>query len=121
MRLHFGAEVVLELFYRKLEGVEKIGAHIAEDKARIDFLWKKNISSVLPDIRRDALKLIQSNLKITSAFSDARAEKRYWKVDVFAQVPCGGTHLKRTGEVGNIRLKRNNIGKGKERVDIFLD
>jgi len=121
MRLHLATEVVLELFYRKLKGAKKIGAHIAGDKARIDFLWKENISSVLPDIGRDALKLIQSDLKITSAFSDAGAETRYWKVDGFAQVSCGGTHLKRTGEVGSIRLKRNNIGKGKERVNIFLN
>jgi Ser-tRNA(Ala) deacylase AlaX len=35
-------------------------------------------------------------------------------------VPCGGTHLKRSGEVGNIALKRRNLGKGKERVEIYL-
>lgn len=37
MRLHFAAELILELVTRALS-VEKIGAHIAEDKARIDFL-----------------------------------------------------------------------------------
>ncbi|HOG04600.1 MAG TPA: alanyl-tRNA editing protein, partial [Accumulibacter sp.] len=39
----------------------------------------------------------------------------------FARVPCGGTHVRRTGEIGSIRLKRNNIGRGKERVEILLD
>jgi Ser-tRNA(Ala) deacylase AlaX len=121
MRLHFAAELVLELFYQKLESIQKIGAHIAEDKARIDFVWEENISCVLPDICQDALKLIESNMEITSAFSDEDAEKRYWKVNGFARVPCGGTHLKRTGEVGHITLKRKNIGRGKERVDIFLN
>jgi Ser-tRNA(Ala) deacylase AlaX len=38
----------------------------------------------------------------------------------FARVPCGGTHLKRTGEVGAVTLKRRNVGKGKERVEIGL-
>lgn len=33
MRLHFAAEIILELVYRQLPGIEKIGAHIAEDKA----------------------------------------------------------------------------------------
>src|SRR4051794_20293373 len=37
MRLHFAAELVLELTYRACATVEKIGAHIAQDKARIDF------------------------------------------------------------------------------------
>jgi alanyl-tRNA synthetase len=35
-------------------------------------------------------------------------------------VPCGGTHIKKTGEIGAIALKRNNIGKGKERIEILL-
>ncbi len=120
MRLHFAAEVVLELVYQKMKGIKKIGAHIAEDKARLDFLWAQNISPLLPDIRRDALELIGANLEIISAFSDEKSERRYWKVNGFAKVPCGGTHLKRTGEIGDIILKRKNIGRGKERVDIFL-
>ena len=33
-------------------------------------------------------------------------------------MPCGGTHLSRTGEIGPIALKRVNIGKGKERIEI---
>lgn len=40
MRLHFAAELVLETVYRTLPGIEKIGAHIAPDKARIDFSWE---------------------------------------------------------------------------------
>jgi alanyl-tRNA synthetase len=120
MRLHFAAELVLELVYKKLQGVEKIGAHISEDKARIDFNWPTSISPWLPEINAEAESIIQNNLEIHSAFSDAKNEKRYWEVAGFAKVPCGGTHLKKTGEVGAIRLKRKNIGKGKERVEIYL-
>jgi len=36
-------------------------------------------------------------------------------------VPCGGTHVRRTGEIGPILLKRDNIGRGKERVEIRLN
>ena len=43
MRLHFAAELVLELFYKNLGGVNKVGAHIAQDKARIDFEWPESI------------------------------------------------------------------------------
>ena len=83
MRLHFAAEIVLELICRRLPGADKIGAHIAADKARA-------------------------------------GERRYWKIREFARVPCGGTHLRRTGEVGALALKRKNIGKGKERIEITL-
>ncbi|MDJ0949798.1 MAG: alanyl-tRNA editing protein [Alphaproteobacteria bacterium] len=120
MRLHFAAEVVLELVTRKLATIEKIGAHISEDKARIDFRWDENISAQFAEIERDVASIVAGNQAIESAFSDEAAEQRYWKIREFARVPCGGTHLKRTGEIGAIALKRKNIGKGKERIEIYL-
>ena len=120
MRLHFAAEVVLELFYKALPNLEKMGAHISENKSRIDFEWPESISSMLPDIQAQAQLLIDADLPIEKGFSDEQAERRYWKLDGFAQVPCGGTHVKSTIELGSIKLKRKNVGKGKERVEIFL-
>ena len=35
MRHHFAAEMVLQLVYRLRPGIERIGAHIARDKARM--------------------------------------------------------------------------------------
>lgn len=121
MRLHFAAELVLELFYRHLGTVEKIGAHIAPDKARLDFLWPQSVSPLLPEFAEQANRIIASNLEIRTGFDDEANEKRYWEIEGFARVPCGGTHVRRTGEVGSVRLKRNNIGKGKERVEIYLE
>ena len=120
MRLHFAAEIVLELVYRALGSVEKVGAHIAADKARIDFAWPDNIAPLLPTIRNDANAIIAEDQVITSAFRDETSDARYWKIDAFPRVPCGGTHLKSTGEIGEIALKRKNIGKGKERIEIYL-
>ncbi|MEK4851698.1 alanyl-tRNA editing protein [Paenibacillus sp. FSL H7-0756] len=120
MRLHFAAEVVLELAYKQLTGIEKIGAHISQDKARIDFAWHENISKSFSLIEKEFRKIIEANLDIISAFSDEGNGRRYWEVKGFSKVPCGGTHLKKTGEVGEIKLKRNNIGRGKERIEIYL-
>jgi alanyl-tRNA synthetase len=120
MRLHFAAELVLELFYQKLNGVDKVGAHITEKKARIDFAWPESIAPLLPDIAEKANQIIASDLAIQTGFDDISTERRYWEIEGFSRVPCGGTHVRSTAEVGQIRLKRNNIGKGKERVDIFL-
>ena len=120
MRLHFAAEIVLQLVYRELGSIEKTGAHISQDKARIDFAWDGNIKEILPVLDRDAHAIIAADRAITSAFSDEAAERRYWRIDGFAEEPCGGTHLKRTGEVGSVKLKRKNPGKGQERIEIFL-
>jgi len=120
MRLHFAAEIVLELFYKKFAGIKKIGAHIAEDKSRLDFEMNKSVSEFLPEFTNAAQALIDADLNVESNFSDIDAERRYWKIEGFAQVSCGGTHIKKTAEVGKIKLKRNNIGKGKERVEITI-
>lgn len=120
MRLHFAAELVLELFYRELDGVNKVGAHIAQNKARIDFSWPQSISPLLSKFSENANRIIASNLEIRTGFDDEANERRYWEIEGLSRVPCGGTHVRRTGEIGPIRLKRDNIGKGKERVEIFL-
>jgi Ser-tRNA(Ala) deacylase AlaX len=121
MRLHFAAELVLELIYKHLGAIEKTGAHIAQHKARIEFEWGDNLSKILPAIQTEALEIIQANREIISDFSDRATERRYWKIEELAQVPCGGTHIKRTGEIGEIQLKRKTAGKGKEKIEIYLN
>lgn len=119
MRLHFAAELILELVTRKL-GLEKIGAHIAESKARIDFVFDKNISFIFEDILTEYNTIIERNEIIKTGYSDRENQRRFWKIDGFAEVPCGGTHVKSTVEVDFITLKRVNIGGGKERIEICL-
>jgi Ser-tRNA(Ala) deacylase AlaX len=119
MRLHFAAELILELITRKL-GLEKIGAHIAETKARIDFAWNQNISAIFEELLFEYNQIIQRNEIIQTGFRDVVQQRRYWKIDGFAEVPCGGTHVKSTAEVGYVTLKRVNIGSGKERIEIKL-
>jgi Ser-tRNA(Ala) deacylase AlaX len=120
MRLHFAAEIVLELAYRHLKPIEKIGAHIAADKSRIDFEWGRNIATMFPLIGGEANRLIEENHPIVSAYHDEPSEERYWEIQGFSRVPCGGTHIRRTGEIGPVELKRKNIGKGKERIEIYV-
>jgi Ser-tRNA(Ala) deacylase AlaX len=118
MRLHFAAELVLELTCRELAGIVKIGAHIGADKARIDFHWPESIAPHLPRLASQAQALVDRDLAIVSAFSEEEAQKRYWEVAGFARVACGGTHLRRTGEVGEIALRRKNMGRQKERIEV---
>lgn len=120
MKLHFAAELVLELVYQNYNTPQKIGANITEDKARVDFYWSGNISAIFPELLSKINSIIDSNLEISSDFIDKENEKRYWEIKDFAKVPCGGTHLKTTGEIGSLLLKRVNIGGGKERIEIYL-
>ena len=120
MRLHFAAEIILELVNQNFGHPCKIGANITDTKARLDFEWESNISGIFDFLQSEADRIIKSNLPISSSFSDIDEEKRYWEIEGFGKVSCGGTHIRATGEVGNIRLKRDNIGKNKERIEIYL-
>ncbi len=121
MRLHFAAELVLEIVYRQLGPLHKAGAHIAADKARIDFEYPGNIAARLPAIEAQARALVAADRPIVSRFTDELAGQRCWEVAGFARVACGGTHLRRTGEVGELRLRRRNPGRGLERIEVRVD
>lgn len=119
MRLHFAAELVLEIVTQKF-GFEKVGAHIAESKARIDFIAPSSISPALPEILNRFHDIVTSDLPIEKDYLDVAAQRRYWKIEGFAQVPCGGTHVRSTKEVGFVTLKREHPGKNIERIEIRL-
>ena len=119
MRLHFTAELVLEIVTQKYN-LEKVGAHIAESKARIDFIAPFNISTKFDEILAVYNDVIAKNYPIEKGYLDETTQRRYWKIEGFAQVPCGGTHVNTTAEVGYVTLKRDRPGKGIERIEIRL-
>lgn len=135
MRLHFTCELILvlmnRLFNETAEGIElkpeeidtmikKRGAHIAETGARVDFECSENISVYFPMILEEYNKIIAADLPIEQGFLDEANQIRYWKLPNIATVPCGGTHVRSTGEVGAIELKRDRANKGVERIRITL-
>jgi len=119
MRLHFAAEIILEIVTQNYH-LEKVGAHIAEHKARIDFKSNSNISVYFPEILQQYNAIIDANLTIEKGYSDFEKHRRYWKIEGFAQVPCGGTHVNLTSEVGYVTLKREKPGKLIERIEMRL-
>ena len=119
MRLHFAAELILEIVTQNYHW-EKVGAHIAETKSRIDFNSDINASTLFDAILTQYNEIIRNNLSIEKGYSDIENQRRYWKIEGFAQVPCGGTHVDTTSEVGYVTLKRDRPGKGIERIEIRL-
>lgn len=121
MRLHFAAEIILELVYQNFNHPRKIGANITEEKARLDFEWEGNISEAFPLLKQKTGDIIHSNYDIISKFSNEENGERYWEIEGFAKVACGGTHIKKTGEIGDILLKRGKrLGSNKERIEIYI-
>lgn len=100
---------------------QTIGCHIKEGQARFDFSLNERFSEQdIKKIQEVANKLVEEDHEINMYSSDTHPDARFWECHNNI-IPCGGTHLKRTGAIGQIRVKRRSIGKGKERVICFLE
>jgi Ser-tRNA(Ala) deacylase AlaX len=120
MKLHSAAHVVYYPFIEELGRPKIIGSNISPEKARIDFLYDEAITDKIPKIEIKVNQTIAQGIEIKTEADKNILEKRLWKCGKWG-MPCGGTHVRNTSEIGKIKLKRKNIGAGKERVEISLN
>ena len=119
MRLHSAAHIIYFLFAEKI-GVKKlIGSNITKEKARLDYEYPEPITNILPEIEEKANELFSRDVEIKTYPDENDKNKRWWECMNW-KMPCGGTHVKSTKEIGKVKLKRKNIGSGKERIEIYL-
>ncbi len=119
MKLHAASHIVYFIFQEKT-GIKKlIGSNVTKDKGRLDYEHPESISELLPEIESKANEVFTQDAEIKVYPDEADPGKRWWECMGW-KVPCGGTHVNNTNEIGNIRLKRKNIGSGKERIEIYL-
>ncbi len=118
-RLHSAAHLTYYFFIAKVGRQKIIGSNIAPEKARIDFEYEKPLQEILPEIEAATNKFLAENHPILRKSDEKSPDLWWWQCGEW-KMPCGGTHPHSTGEIGKITLKRKNIGKGKERIEIFM-
>ena len=119
MRLHSAAHLAYAIFSDQTGLKKLIGSNVTESKARIDFSHEGSIAELLSPVEKEANDLIEAALPVRTYPDDKNPDKWWWECGAW-KFPCGGTHVKSLGEIGKIRLKRKNIGAGKERIEITL-
>jgi len=93
-----------------------IGCHIKEEGARFDFsITEKFDQDLIQKVTLFANEMAKDNLPIKLYPHEKNPDAWFWECDN-KKIPCGGTHLQATGGMGNIIVKRKNIGKGKDRI-----
>lgn len=98
-----------------------IGCHIKEGQARFDFRVENRLGEEdIQQIEEIANQFVAANHPIKTYSADVHPDARYWECDGHA-MPCGGTHLETTQSIGPLKVRRKNIGKGKERVICTLE
>jgi Ser-tRNA(Ala) deacylase AlaX len=121
MKLHFAEELLIVLLRKQYDRKKLTRAEIYPERGFLDFEWDGDISEIFPFLKEEMDKLIAENHAITSAWLDKENEKRYWEIPGLAKVPCGGTHLKATGEIGKITLIRHMVCPGTEEIEVLVD
>jgi len=116
------------------------GGNISAGKSRLDFDTHEGIDK--EDITRRLLELVEADKQVSCSWItdeelDAQPDLvrtmsvqpprgsgkvRLLEIEGIDLQPCGGTHLKSTGEVGQVRVSKvENKGKHNRRVNIVLD
>ena len=119
MRLHSAAHIVHYILYPNLNNADIIGSNVSIDKARLDYAFPEPISKFLPEVQEKVNEFIEERHEIVCRDDEQEPGKRHWLCSDWDML-CGGTHVKNTSEIGKLKLKRKNIGAGKERVEITL-
>ncbi|MBI2102716.1 alanyl-tRNA editing protein [Candidatus Woesearchaeota archaeon] len=118
--LHSAAHILYYLTEDVIGKVKIIGSNIAPEKARMDFLYEKPLNEVIPQLESKMNLFIQEDHHIIMKNNEEKQDLRWWTCGEW-KMPCGGTHVRSSGEIGSITLKRVNVGKGKERIEIYIE
>ncbi len=118
MRLHSALHLVYSVFIKKYGEHRVIGSNMNESKGRVDFAFFGPVD--IESLTNEVAKVISQEIPIRLEASEADPYKRSWILEGFDPVPCGGTHPRNTSEIGNIILKRKNLGKQGQRIYVSL-
>ena len=115
---HTGIHMVLmELEKLRPDISSKIyGAKISEKSARLDFMTEEKFTKdELSTLIQKVNNLIKAEKDIKVYPHPMEKEALFWECCGYS-IPCGGTHLTNTKYLGEVNLKRKNIGKNCDRI-----
>ncbi len=139
MQNHTAAHIMGEAVRRATEApLEIVGSAIAVDKARLDFAYGESLRQRFPTIEEAANHVVREDRNVVVRMMDRQEAEKYVErfhenlstlppqvhevriveIKDWHACACGGTHVRRTGELEGIKLlKRASKGKGVERLE----
>ena len=129
MQQHSGQHLLSQTFYRLL-GLETVSVHFGDVLNTVDLEGPSLSAAQLTDVERAANEMVWENRPIRAYWVDEEEREkvplrraptvqgatRIVEIDKFDWSACGGTHVRRTGEIGLISLVRVEKHRGRSRV-----
>ncbi len=120
MKLHSAAHIMEHFFWQNMGMMERVGSRVDEKKDRADYVYEGRLPAEgLAKAQEDTNVFLAEGHEITIRPDSEKPEIRIWRCGP-VEMPCGGTHVRNTSEIGSVKLKRKNPGKGVERVETSL-
>jgi alanyl-tRNA synthetase len=118
MRLHSAAHIMEHFLWKRLGHIDRLGSFVDDAKDRADYSYEGKLpAEELKKVEEDTNAFLSEGHEISVEEDDNSI--RTWRC-AGIEMHCGGTHVRNTEEIGMVRLKRKNPGKGKERVETSL-
>ncbi len=120
MKLHSAAHIMEHFLWQSIGMMDRVGSRVDEKKDRADYAYEGRLPAEgLAKAQEDTNAFLSEGHEITIRPDPERPEIRIWRCGP-VEMPCGGTHVRNTSEIGAVKLKRKNPGKGVERVETSL-
>ena len=130
MQQHTGQHLLSALLEDRYQW-PTVSVHFGVASATLDVMAPNFDSAQLADAERAANALVFENREVSVAFEDAASASGLRKTSDRAGIlrivtiaeldrsACGGTHVRRTGEIGCILLRRADKTKGQVRIEFL--
>ena len=129
MQQHSGQHLLSQVFFRQL-GLETVGVHFGDALNTVDLDGPALSAAQLTDVETAINEIVWQNRPIRAYWitedewakvplrrvPTVHGKIRIVEIDKFDWSACGGTHVKRTGEIGLIALLRIEKHRGRSRV-----
>jgi alanyl-tRNA synthetase len=118
MKLHSLTHIAGLLFEKKYGKHEIFGSNMS-DKGRIDYKYFDPID--FEWLNQETQRVIDEAHDINTRGEEGNEVRRIWEMEDLEPMPCGGTHVKNSSEIGKIRLKRKGLGSQGQRIYCMLE
>lgn len=118
MRLHTASHIMEYFIWKRFGFMERTGSFVDERKDRADYLHDGRLEpGKLKAVEVDTNEFLAEGHPVKIEVDDEGM--RHWSCGP-VEMLCAGTHVRNTSEIGVIKLKRRNPGRGSERVETSL-
>ncbi len=120
MKLHSAAHMMEHFLWLRLGELERVGSLVDDRKDRADYVYDGRLpADDLKRVEEETNRFLAEGHEVSITPDPDEPWIRVWRCGP-VEMHCAGTHVRNTSEIGAVRLKRKNPGRGVERVETSL-